>query len=117
MVKQSSTDFCTKLATGIWPDAGGPSNPDGIDPDKLAGSATRANSGPLERYTMTWPGCLHTRPSVNNTGVDGLFFAGDWARNGLEAGSMEGATMAGLQASRAISGSPVVIVGEKDSFY
>ena len=117
VVELSSKDFCTNLAGGIWPDAGDSSNPNGIDPNKLAGSAPRANSGPLERYTMTWPDCLQTRPKTDESGVEGLYLAGDWIRNGLEAGSMEGATMSGLQASRAICGFPKDIVGDQDSFY
>jgi hypothetical protein len=41
-----------------------------------------------------------------------LFLTGDWIKTGLNAGCVEAAAMAGMQASRAISGYPVVIKGE-----
>ena len=65
---------------------------------------------------MTWPGALKSRMKVDGTGVDGLLFAGDWVRNGVEAGSIESATMAGLEASRAICGNPEVVLGEDISY-
>jgi len=113
---KQADQFETELAAGIWPDVGDEENPNGIDPDKLVWKSQRANSGPLERYTMTWPGALQTRPKADGSGVDGLIFAGDWTRNGLEAGSIEGAMMSGMQASRAICGYPKTIVGENDSY-
>ena len=35
-----------------------------------------------------------------------LYLAGDWTRNGFNIGAVEAAVMSGMQASRAISGSP-----------
>ena len=115
-VALQSGEFTTRYATGLWPKAGSANNPAGIDPDKLLLQRTRANAGPLEGYLTTWPGSLKTRLKADESEVDGLFLAGDWVRNGLEAGSMEGATMAGFQASRAICGYPKVVIGERDSY-
>jgi uncharacterized protein with NAD-binding domain and iron-sulfur cluster len=39
--------------------------------------------------------------------------AGDWVRNGVGIGSVEGAVVSGLQASRAISGYPAKIPNEE----
>jgi uncharacterized protein with NAD-binding domain and iron-sulfur cluster len=116
VVQKAADHFMEKDAEGIWPNVGAPHHGGGIDPSKLLLRLSRPNSGPLERYTMTWPGGLKYRPRVDQTGIEGLYFAGDWVRNGLEAGSIEGATMAGLQASRAICGWPTEIIGEKDSY-
>lgn len=117
VVARQSSEFATRYAAGIWPRVGDANNPDGIDPDKVLLAVPRANSGPLERYTMTWPGALKTRLRVDQTGIDQLLFAGDWTRNGIEAGSIEGATVSGFEASRAICGWPKVIFGEKISYH
>ena len=74
----------------------------------------RANAGPLERYVLALPGTLHHRLAPHETGFPNLLFAGDWTRNGLEVGCIEGAVNSGLQASRALSGHPVTILGEND---
>jgi uncharacterized protein with NAD-binding domain and iron-sulfur cluster len=116
VVDQQSTRFATRYASGIWPDVGNAANPKGIDPAKVLLAVPRANSGPLERYTMTWPGALETRLRVDDTGFDNLLFAGDWTRNGIEAGSMEGATASGFQASRSICGWPKIIFNETISY-
>jgi len=39
---------------------------------------------------------------------------GDWIKTGLNVGCVEAATMAGMHTSKAISGHPVLIKGEKD---
>ncbi len=116
VVEQQSSEFASCYASGIWPKVGSPENPEGIDPEKVLMAVERANSGPLERYTMTWPGALASRPRVTDSGYDNLLFAGDWTRNGVEAGSIEGATMSGFEASRAICGFPKVIFGENISY-
>ena len=45
-----------------------------------------------------------------------LVFAGDWTRTGLDLGCVEATVMSGMQAARAISGSPSVVVGENDDW-
>ena len=101
---------------GIWPKVSEHEHGKGIDPSLLLLTRSRANVGPTERYTMTFPGGLAHRLKVDETGVTGLYFAGDWARNGIEAGSTESAVVAGLQASRAICGHPKRILGEHISY-
>jgi uncharacterized protein with NAD-binding domain and iron-sulfur cluster len=110
----------------LWPrmtrERGGP----GVDWAKLAvwdesrkgaerymGQAPRANVGPIESYTQIHSGTLSARRRVDETGYDDFYIAGDWVRNGFEVGSVEGAVMSGLQASRAICGSPEDIPGSR----
>jgi uncharacterized protein with NAD-binding domain and iron-sulfur cluster len=108
-------------AGDLWPGAQAPQNPHGLDFDKLvdlenrkgdarlAFQSFRANSGPIEAYTMATAGTLRCRLRTDESGYENLFLAGDWIRNGVGIGSVEGAIVSGLQASRAISGHPAVI--------
>ena len=47
------------------------------------------------------------------SGFENLVLAGDWVRNGMNVGCVEGAVMGGMQAARAISGWPETIVGDE----
>ena len=71
----------------------------------------RANVSPAERYVLAVPGSSKTRLRNGLSGFKNVFVAGDWVYTGL-AGSIEGAVMSGMFASRAISGSPAVVPGE-----
>jgi uncharacterized protein with NAD-binding domain and iron-sulfur cluster len=75
----------------------------------------RANVDPSERYVLSLVGSSRYRPASDGSGFSNLFLAGDWIRTGLNAGCVEAATMAGMQASRAICGHPSVIVGDRDA--
>jgi uncharacterized protein with NAD-binding domain and iron-sulfur cluster len=72
----------------------------------------RANSAPTERYVQTPPGSLEHRLRADESGFSNLYLAGDWTRNGFNIGAVEAAVMSGMQASRAISGSPQYIAWE-----
>jgi uncharacterized protein with NAD-binding domain and iron-sulfur cluster len=74
----------------------------------------RANVDPSERYVMSVVGSTRYRLRSDQSGFANLFLTGDWIRTGINAGCVEAAVMAGMQASRAISGYPVVIEGETD---
>lgn len=71
----------------------------------------RANVSPAERYVLAVPNSSATRLRNGLSGFKNVFVAGDWVYTGL-AGSIEGAVMSGMFASRAISGSPAVVPGE-----
>jgi uncharacterized protein with NAD-binding domain and iron-sulfur cluster len=79
-----------------------------------------ANVEPSARYVQTRAGSTEYRIPIprnsgtGNTGFTNLYVAGDWTRNGLNAGCVEAAVTSGLLAARAISGSPDDIVGESD---
>jgi hypothetical protein len=112
-------DHVTANVPYMWPamrwsalvDASGASGP-----DRLRAQHWVANVDPSERYVLSLPGTLaHRLPKPGKgTGFRNLHLAGDWTRNGINAGCVEAAVMSGLQASRAISGEPRVIVGETD---
>jgi hypothetical protein len=91
-----------------------------IDLDQRAGEARLgwqlicANVGPNESYIVTTPGTIKYRPRPDESGYEHLYLAGDWTRNGVQAGTVEGAIMSGLKAARAITGKGAVIVGGDD---
>lgn len=90
------------------------------DPRERAGRArlrsqvVRANTRPSERYVLSLPGTSRVRLRSQDSGFGNLVLAGDWTRTGLDFGCMEAAVMSGRQASRALCGLPVAVVGERD---
>ncbi|KQQ40232.1 acetoacetate decarboxylase [Duganella sp. Leaf126] len=74
----------------------------------------RANVDPSERYVMSVVGSTRYRLRTDQSGFSNLFLTGDWIKTGINAGCVEAAVMAGMQASRAISGYPQTIAGETD---
>ncbi len=77
---------------------------------------TRANVLPAERYTLTLPGRTHLRLGAADSGCSNLYLAGDWTRNPLNLGCVEGTVMSGLACARALTGEPIEIIGEDESF-
>ena len=73
----------------------------------------RANLDASERYTLSVAGSAKHRLEADRSGVDGLYLTGDWIANGFNVGCVESTAIAGLRCSRAISGYPQKIVGEK----
>ena len=85
------------------------------DAERLDAQYFRVNlDPPSELYVQSVPGSTGFRLTSEGSGVANLFLAGDWVRTGLNAGCVEAAAMAGLQAARAISGREIPIVGESD---
>lgn len=72
----------------------------------------RLNIDPSERYVLSLPGTARYRLRAHESGFANLYLAGDWLRTGINAGCVEAAVMGGLQASKAITGFPEVIVGD-----
>jgi uncharacterized protein with NAD-binding domain and iron-sulfur cluster len=75
-----------------------------------------ANFQATERYVLTPPGSVKYRLGAHESGYANLFLTGDWIRTGMDAGCVEAAVMAGMQASRAICGTPRRIAGEDRSW-
>ena len=73
-----------------------------------------ANIDPTERYVQSLSGTVDERLPAERSGFDNLFLAGDWTRNGLNGGCVEGAVMSGLQAARGVSGRFIKVIGESD---
>jgi uncharacterized protein with NAD-binding domain and iron-sulfur cluster len=127
-VYQNVTAFLQNNIGDLWPKATAPDNrkqlnwellvdPEGNPGDgikHLQSQYWRANIDPSERYVLSLAGSTKYRLKADESGFDNLYLAGDWVLTGLNAGCIEAATMAGMQASRAISGYPTQICGESD---
>ena len=72
----------------------------------------RSNVDPSERYVQSAVDTSRYRLKTDESGFSNLYITGDWIKNGINAGCVEGAVQAGLQTSRAICGYPRVIKGE-----
>jgi uncharacterized protein with NAD-binding domain and iron-sulfur cluster len=125
MVRETTLQFLKQDIQYLWPKACGP---DGgtidwellIDPANGTGEArfasqyVRGNVDPSERYVLSVPGSTAFRLPSDGSGFENLYLAGDWTRNGVNAGCVEAAVISGLQVSRALTGHPSAIVGEAD---
>lgn len=127
-VKDLSLEFLTTGGTQpLWPRAADSSAPEQLDWNLLVdrGNGTGvdrfdsqfwiANINPTNRYVQSVKGSTQYRRKADQSGFENLILAGDWLRTGLNVGAIEGATMGGMQAARAICGSPQHIFGETDS--
>lgn len=65
--------------------------------DLVGDTYTRANVNLTDLYVQSLPGTIKFRLAPGASGFDNLFLAGDWTRNGLDAGAVEAAVMSGLQ--------------------
>ena len=72
----------------------------------------RSSVAPSERYTPTYTNTSQYKIPTNGTRFQNIYFTGDWIKNFLNFGCIEGATQSGLLSSRAISGYPETILGE-----
>ena len=79
-----------------------PAPQDGGDP--LQRQYIRANTSPSELYVQSPKNSVYTRMDANQSGFSNLIVAGDWTRNGLNAGAAESATRSGARAALAIAG-------------
>ena len=124
-VRQRVIDFLTSHIRHLWPKAVVPESGELdwsllLDHGDAQGSARLdsqywvANINPTERYVLMVPGSTRYRLPSDRSGFENLYLAGDWTRNGLNAGCVEAAVMSGLQVSRAITGEPATIPGETD---
>ncbi|MVN87435.1 NAD(P)-binding protein [Deinococcus sp. HMF7620] len=89
-------------------------------PDAAQGEARfdaqywRANVDPSERYVMSVVGSTRHRLRADESGYRNLILTGDWLKTGLNAGCVEAAVMAGMQAAQAVTGVKAPIPGERD---
>lgn len=72
-------------------------------PVRLDAQYCSVNVGPCERYVIALPDTLQYRLAASESGYENLFLAGEWTRNGVEVGCIEGAVASGLQAARALA--------------
>ncbi len=116
--------WLTKEARGLWPGAADPESRVGfdwsvlVDPEDREGAGRleaqywQATFSPSERYVLSAPGSRRYRLRAHESGFTNLALAGDWVKTGMSMGCVEAAVMAGMQASRAISGRPRIIPGD-----
>ena len=81
-------------------------------PERMDSQYHRANTDGSERYVQHTAGTTKYRLRPGESGFENLVLAGDWTDTGICGGCVETATMSGMQASRAISGYPRVVLGE-----
>ncbi|MEO1600950.1 MAG: NAD(P)-binding protein [Pseudomonadota bacterium] len=110
----------------MMPEEARPELPLGLDPDTLFvddGSTglkrfdwqyCRVNMAPSELYVQSAPNTLSLRMHSANTGFANLYLAGDWTRNGLNAGCVEAAVMSGMQCAYGVLGLDKQVPGEAD---
>ena len=76
----------------------------------------RVNFCPSERYVLTPPGSVAHRLAPGASGLDNLFLAGDWTKNGFDIGSYETAVAAALLCAQAMAGtSASALAGRAES--
>jgi hypothetical protein len=62
----------------------------------------RVNSEKSDRYVLSPPDSILSRPGVTDSGLHNLWLAGDWTRTAFACGCIEGAITSGLEAARSI---------------
>ena len=120
-VKQDAITQLSQQVYALWPNAASKESfqwawliapPEQTGVQRFDSQFWRANIDPSERYVISVVGSSRFRLATDGSGFKNLFLVGDWIKTGLNAGCVEAATMAGMQASRAISGYPTYIKGE-----
>lgn len=113
-IKQQALTWLATHMAHLWPHgAPSPGHPglnyeelvdprSGVGVERFDRQYWRANINPSDRYVQHVPGSLAYRMYADGSGYQNLFLAGDWVRTGLNAGCVEAAVMAGLQAAEAI---------------
>ena len=120
-VRRNTRDWIEKSAAQLWPlafidgkfDPGlcvaTPPLPTG---QRFDGQYFRANIDPSERYVLTVLGSTKYRLTSKDPDFDNIVLAGDWVAGCINGGCVEGAVVGGMQAARALCGSPSKIQGE-----
>jgi uncharacterized protein with NAD-binding domain and iron-sulfur cluster len=116
-VKAAAIQFLDQHVCELWPHF----NWDVLfDPEDAQGDARfdaqywRANFTDSDRYVLTLAGSVQYRLWPKDSGFRNLALAGDWTRNGIDAGCVEAAVTSGMLASQAISGEPAEVGGVDD---
>jgi uncharacterized protein with NAD-binding domain and iron-sulfur cluster len=78
-----------------------------VQEERLDGQFWTANVDPSDQYVQSLPGTGAYRLRADQSGYANLFLAGDWINCGLNAGCIEAAVMAGMQAANAVRGLPL----------
>ena len=120
-VKEHARSWLNTHAGGLWPRAveGGKFGWSALidargsaGVARLEGQFSQATFCPSERYVLAVPGSSKHRLRADESGFERLVLTGDWILTSMSCGCVEAATMAGMQASRVLSGYPEEIVGD-----
>lgn len=113
LVQENARNFLDTQIYHLWPGVRGEDGKFRHDLVCDDGIYFRANWEHSERYVQSLPGSVRHRISPLDRTYDNLSLAGDWTRNGLDAGCVEAAVISGRLAAHAISGLPLLedIVG------
>jgi len=123
-LKKRLLEYLNKDAAYLWPLTTDAQTGE-FDWNLLVGDATKkennekgiyvtANIDPTAWYVLAEVGTTRYRLPAKGTDFENLVITGDWTKNGINAGCIEAAVVSGMQASRAICGSPIKIDGEND---
>lgn len=88
-----------------------PNDPDLQGEARLTEQYIHVGITPAERYVLSVPGSGATRLAPSESGFANLTLAGDWTRNGMDAGCMEAAFTSGMLAAEALGVPMPTIVG------
>ncbi|HET8706559.1 MAG TPA: FAD-dependent oxidoreductase, partial [Pseudomonadales bacterium] len=120
-VKATAIEQLNHSIKWLWPNADTPAGfkwgwlldlQNQVGQDRFNSQYWRSNIDPSERYVLSVVNSTKHRIATDGTGFYNIYFTGDWIKNGINAGCVEGAVQSGLQTSRAICGYPKVIKGE-----
>ena len=115
-VRQSLIGWLRRYGRELWPNTVPSQGQDRFDWNVLYDPAhrsgvhrlefqyLRANIDPSERYVLSVAGSTRYRLSPGNTGCRNLFVAGDWTQTPYNASCIEAATISGIDAANAITG-------------
>lgn len=69
---------------------------------ELGDQYLRVNHRPTERYVLSLPGTTRYRLAPDESGIERLYFAGDWTRTSINGGSVEAAVESGQTAAQCL---------------
>lgn len=75
----------------------------GVGEERLKYQYYRSNVDSTERYVFSLKDTSKFRIKTDESGFKNVFLTGDWIQNGMNIGFVEGATISGIQAARAVS--------------
>jgi len=110
-VRRNARAFLDHAAGHYWP---GAATDDGrfrwelLTGGDLDAQYWRANVDPSDQYVQSLPGTGRARLRADGSGYENLVLAGDWIDCGLNAGCIEAAAIAGVQAANAVRRRPLM---------
>jgi uncharacterized protein with NAD-binding domain and iron-sulfur cluster len=117
LVRANAVEHLNRFARHTWPHAVKAdgsfrwdllcSEGDGAQQARLDSQFWTANVDPSDQYVQSLPGTGAYRLRADESGCANLLLAGDWINCGLNAGCIEAAVMAGMQAANALRGLPL----------